>query len=477
MLISCTICSDLFTGNDSESICCTPCGHMFHYICLMNWFERVKSCPQCRQRASENNIVRMFLSLGTSGGDDEEAPEKLKNRLDNLTYQIRLKDLDIKNLKEENEKFKSQNKNLLAHVKEVEDQIRLNNTVVKSMQDQVKLMKAECKELSLKRLEVEEYKKKIESLKNVQRLLDGSQEECEEVLKENKLNHNHLVRSLNLFKRESVDLRKKLTSLKEDRASREKKLNELVSKLAVMKSDYRNTLAIKTRLEEDLEHAEKELVKWKNNCLTLQKTNESLTNANSPKSNLRKRMIFESPAPANLIGRNLDSDSPFNVTTYDITTPSPVEAPKVRPFMSKLAGEGASSCSSSLLQASTSSSSTSSSSSIKSPRSTSSINTVLSDNSSNRSFGRANRFTADPWKNIGIIQGCTAGPDKVYDGLGGHSKVDLFPQPKLGPLVKKKKVSNLKVQCKKQKVDKDLPKISSFLKTYDLTGESDDEVL
>lgn len=55
----------------------------------------------------------MFLSLGTSGGDDEEAPEKLKNRLDNLTYQIRLKDLDIKNLKEENEKFKSQNKNLL----------------------------------------------------------------------------------------------------------------------------------------------------------------------------------------------------------------------------------------------------------------------------------------------------------------------------------------------------------------------------
>lgn len=73
----------------------------------------MKSCPQCRQRASENNIVRMFLSLGTSGGDDEEAPEKLKNRLDNLTYQIRLKDLDIKNLKEENEKFKSQNKNLL----------------------------------------------------------------------------------------------------------------------------------------------------------------------------------------------------------------------------------------------------------------------------------------------------------------------------------------------------------------------------
>lgn len=40
MLASCSICGDCFTGIHPESVHTTPCGHVFHYECLMTWIKR-----------------------------------------------------------------------------------------------------------------------------------------------------------------------------------------------------------------------------------------------------------------------------------------------------------------------------------------------------------------------------------------------------------------------------------------------------
>jgi len=40
MLASCSICDDYITGIHPESVCTTPCGHVFHHECLMTWIQR-----------------------------------------------------------------------------------------------------------------------------------------------------------------------------------------------------------------------------------------------------------------------------------------------------------------------------------------------------------------------------------------------------------------------------------------------------
>lgn len=39
-MFTCSICDDTFVGIHHESTYTTPCGHVFHYQCLMTWLER-----------------------------------------------------------------------------------------------------------------------------------------------------------------------------------------------------------------------------------------------------------------------------------------------------------------------------------------------------------------------------------------------------------------------------------------------------
>ncbi|KAL4701939.1 hypothetical protein ACJJTC_014572, partial [Scirpophaga incertulas] len=66
MHMTCVICSDML--DLSENGCVIKCGHLFHYVCLMQWMQRSRSCPQCRIVVTENSIIRTFptgLSINT----------------------------------------------------------------------------------------------------------------------------------------------------------------------------------------------------------------------------------------------------------------------------------------------------------------------------------------------------------------------------------------------------------------------------
>lgn len=68
----------------------------------MQWLERSKSCPQCRNKCSEKNIIRIYFNT-TSLGDttlNKDDPSKLIDKIDNLHLQIREKDIAMKKLKE-----------------------------------------------------------------------------------------------------------------------------------------------------------------------------------------------------------------------------------------------------------------------------------------------------------------------------------------------------------------------------------------
>ena len=52
MNTACSICLEVFS-EDCE-ISSTPCGHIFHSICIKKALEVSKTCPQCRKICSEH---------------------------------------------------------------------------------------------------------------------------------------------------------------------------------------------------------------------------------------------------------------------------------------------------------------------------------------------------------------------------------------------------------------------------------------
>ena len=56
MRVQCSTCLELLTPSDD--LTCTPCGHVFHMACVVQWFENKKNCPQVT-----NIIIILIIKL------------------------------------------------------------------------------------------------------------------------------------------------------------------------------------------------------------------------------------------------------------------------------------------------------------------------------------------------------------------------------------------------------------------------------
>lgn len=61
----------------------------------MQWMERSKSCPQCRNKCTERNIFRIFFN-NIVNLDSTLNNANLVDTVDNLTLQMREKDQALK---------------------------------------------------------------------------------------------------------------------------------------------------------------------------------------------------------------------------------------------------------------------------------------------------------------------------------------------------------------------------------------------
>ncbi|RUS16490.1 hypothetical protein BC937DRAFT_91149 [Endogone sp. FLAS-F59071] len=63
-MADCNICLESLA---SEEISCTPCGHLFHYHCIIQWLESglqgKQCCPTCKQPAPPKKLYRIFLDF------------------------------------------------------------------------------------------------------------------------------------------------------------------------------------------------------------------------------------------------------------------------------------------------------------------------------------------------------------------------------------------------------------------------------
>ncbi len=81
------------TANLSSLVSATPCGHVFHTVCVTQWLQQEEQhplgqqqqhcCPQCRRPVSVGTLVKLFLDhegsdSGLGGKDGNKRPKQRK---------------------------------------------------------------------------------------------------------------------------------------------------------------------------------------------------------------------------------------------------------------------------------------------------------------------------------------------------------------------------------------------------------------
>ncbi|CAH0402274.1 unnamed protein product [Chilo suppressalis] len=178
MHILCTICSDLV--NQAENIFATKCGHIFHHHCLSQWIERSKSCPQCRNKVTDKCMFRIYptISNETSGEDITT----LQSRLDDAQLQLRQQKASVK---EKDDKLASINAELKKNeelMKAMEKKLVSRDSAVSALREQLDYVKIQNKETNRLKDENESLKKNLQTLNGLQKVLNATSDEVEQML-------------------------------------------------------------------------------------------------------------------------------------------------------------------------------------------------------------------------------------------------------------------------------------------------------
>ncbi|KAJ8673761.1 hypothetical protein QAD02_005023 [Eretmocerus hayati] len=179
MNIQCAICQDALEA--AHDIFVTPCGHVFHFPCLMQWLEKSQTCPECRQKVKRDKLTRIYFNIFNTECIKEDS-FTLQQKIDSLSFQNKLKETDLKNCREENVILKKQNSGLREEVKKVENELSHKNSVVHALKEQCQHFKELSDDTSGLKRENNHLKRLLETYENVKTLLCSTTEEVDQIL-------------------------------------------------------------------------------------------------------------------------------------------------------------------------------------------------------------------------------------------------------------------------------------------------------
>ncbi|PSN44320.1 hypothetical protein C0J52_09281 [Blattella germanica] len=295
MHINCVICSDLFVP--VSDVFATNCGHLFHYTCLIQWLERAKSCPQCRNKTTEKSIHRVYFNVATN--EAEEDSSLLHNKIDSLKFQLCLKDTDIKNNQEENSKLNNQNKGLREEIVKLEKKIRIVESTSAAYKDQMRYLKAQQESAEAAVEEAKALRKQLDSMKSVQKIIHGSTADVEDILNKHGDSYDSmrsLATYVSVLKREVQAVSEKKRELRDRLKACQLELHDVHAQKEKLIQEVLAKTDLNRQIETDLKHVEEEKKSLQKKIRDLERAISS-PNSKDPKSRALERLIFESPAP------------------------------------------------------------------------------------------------------------------------------------------------------------------------------------
>ncbi|XP_053675506.1 E3 ubiquitin-protein ligase TRAIP [Anopheles nili] len=248
MNLLCPICSDMFVPSDDVNI--TPCGHMFHHMCLLQWLERSKSCPQCRNRCTEPRLVKVYFNV-TTNLDASEDSATLLQKLDNQTLKIREQEKLLKDFEAKTTEHKGEQKKMRKTLLGLEEELRAKNTSIFAFKHEIDMLRGDRKTLLKVQEELECTKAKLQSYVLVKQALEATAQEVEQML-------------VSDMSRDSVIAM--ATALKRELQAQEIKRKEQSDRLKRLQNDLVEERRKRKTLEENLSTCDSEIYRLEQLC-------------------------------------------------------------------------------------------------------------------------------------------------------------------------------------------------------------------
>ncbi|XP_030386932.1 E3 ubiquitin-protein ligase TRAIP [Scaptodrosophila lebanonensis] len=236
--LNCVICAELFAQSDEVYV--TICGHMFHHTCLMQWLERSKTCPQCRNKCTTRNIWRVYFNLANLDVSRIDVGS-LQEQLDNANLAMKVKDKECTKLEQQMKELKETQKKCLKTIAGLEQKLQKNDFLVCSYVEQINILKSDAKVVDELRKENKTLKQQIQAMEDLSAIMKANAGDAERMLK-NECNPQTLASWVSILKRELRQCENKKT--------------ELRNVLKVVQSDLRKELELKRKFEERISQLE-----------------------------------------------------------------------------------------------------------------------------------------------------------------------------------------------------------------------------
>nr|POE83757.1 e3 ubiquitin-protein ligase rnf5 [Quercus suber] len=164
----CSICYEDLKPLVEDLQAISICGHVFHELCLQQWFEYCSSakkcsCPVCKQSCSASNVNRLyFQSVGDSNDPilsqnvEDEDPRELRGQVQRL--EVKVKGLSSL-LERQGKELKDVNGQLCSCKELAKQEAALKNEALKqrtSMQQMLHMKSEELEKSTLERLRLQE---------------------------------------------------------------------------------------------------------------------------------------------------------------------------------------------------------------------------------------------------------------------------------------------------------------------------------
>lgn len=137
---------------------------------VLNCSCRSKSCPQCREKATLNTIHKIYFNFSNNDSIVEDS-SFLQQRIENLNFQIKLKDREIDTLRATEKKLEKETLGLRQEVRKVESNIKSKESAIHAFKEQLEFYRQENQDLKKSNQEINTYKHEIKLLKKELSLL------------------------------------------------------------------------------------------------------------------------------------------------------------------------------------------------------------------------------------------------------------------------------------------------------------------
>ncbi|XP_037808782.1 E3 ubiquitin-protein ligase TRAIP [Lucilia sericata] len=177
--LNCVICAELFNASDDVHV--TSCGHMFHIACLSQWLQRSKTCPQCRNKCTDRNIIRVYFNLANLDVSRIDVGS-LQEQLDNVQLQLKVKEKDLQKSADQIKDSKETQKKCMKTIAGLEKDLQSKSFLILNYAEKTKMLESQVKAMENLRKENKNLKLQIDAMEGINTLLTSTMSDAEKML-------------------------------------------------------------------------------------------------------------------------------------------------------------------------------------------------------------------------------------------------------------------------------------------------------